>query len=211
MHSTLMLLSLLVGSRALDMEIPTPLSPLLPLPCSGPYALCAFANCSTLPGTDPPLTECGCYEPVKPVWYVTPRQLKSQALYNLTSEECFDGDAMNNVNTGCNETDSAPVCEAIVDNIIYDGNYELISTFTPTEHLGQTKCTGPGLMAECMSAACYRKEAFDGSPVTCYCLLVDVPEGQQYGLGRHRDEPAGSCDQPEGYSISGEYTAPISA
>lgn len=49
--------------------------------------------------------------------------------------------------------------------------------------------------------------AFDGSPVTCYCPLVEVPEGRAYSIGsrRSRDEPV-SCEQPEGYAISGEYT-----
>lgn len=48
--------------------------------------------------------------------------------------------------------------------------------------------------------------AFDGSPISCYCLWVDVPAGQAYTIGsRNTDEPV-SCEQPEGFAISGEYT-----
>ena len=105
-------------------------------------------------------------------------------------------------------------CTGIIENWIYSGNYELISTFTPTQgectggscgavasctregevpaqhaahaspiewrckhnpaaacgpttlhptvtcaaEMDHTNCTGPGVMAECMSAACCRKE-----------------------------------------------------
>ena len=42
-------------------------------------------------------------------WYVTPRQLKSAALYNLTSDYCYQGDAWANNNTDCQQIDSAPV------------------------------------------------------------------------------------------------------
>lgn len=176
--------------------------------CRGPYALCAFANCSILPDTEPPLAACGCYVPKKPVWFVTPRQLKSKQWYDATSTKCFQGDAFNNNNTGCLKTNSAPVCKAIIRNKIYNQDYDLISTFTPTVHLGRQSCIGPGLMAECMSAACYNKTAWDGSPVTCYCPVTNVPEGQAYSLGRHREDPAYPCNQPQGYIISGEYTNP---
>lgn len=81
------------------------------------------------------------------------------------------------------------------------------STFTPTRYLRTVNCIGPGLMAECMSAACYRKPAWDGSPITCYCPMVQVPEGQSYGLGRRNSTAEFPCAQPDGYTISGEYTA----
>lgn len=48
------------------------------------------------------------FRPV-PGWYVTPRQLKSKAVYDLTSDYCFQGDAFNNNNTNCEDTNSAPV------------------------------------------------------------------------------------------------------
>lgn len=49
--------------------------------------------------------------------------------------------------------------------------------------------------------------AFDGSPVTCLCLLVTVPKGQAYSLGHNRSAEAVACDQPAGYTVSGEYTS----
>lgn len=75
--------------------------------------------------------------------------------------------------------------------------------------MDRTDCTGPGVMAECMSAGCYRKTAFDGSPVTCYCLLVNVPDGQAYSLGHRRSAAPVTCEQDPGFTISGEYTAPL--
>ena len=100
--------------------------------CRGRYALCAFAKCVALEGTDPPLAECGCYVPDRPSWYVTPRQLKSKALFDLTSGYCYEGDAWTNNNTNCADINSAPACTAIEQNWVYSGNYERISTFTPT-------------------------------------------------------------------------------
>lgn len=35
---------------------------------------------------------------------------------------------------------------------------------------------------------------------------MDVPEGQAYALGHRRSEEPVSCEQPEGFTISGEYT-----
>lgn len=49
------------------------------------------------------------HPPLCPGWYVTPRQLKSRAIYNLTSGFCYQGDAFANNNTECQETNSAPV------------------------------------------------------------------------------------------------------
>ena len=63
----------------------------------------------------PPLTPTAHTQPTHPParpgpgWYVTPRQLKSRALYDLTSGFCYQGDAVNNNNTGCEKTNSAPV------------------------------------------------------------------------------------------------------
>lgn len=40
----------------------------LPLPfsaCRGRYALCAYAKCKEMQGSDPPLAECGCIEPAR--------------------------------------------------------------------------------------------------------------------------------------------------
>lgn len=191
---------------------------------------------------------------------MTPRQLKSQALYELTEGFCFEGDAYSNNNTGCTETNSAPVgvppawqcqcrppapaaearaahstaphvgspllltqaCTGILENWIYSGNYELISTFSPTNggarmlackaaapkeiclspgtvcllsarfarapaaEMARTDCTGPGTMAECMSAACYEKE---GSPL---CAAVG---GHREGGFRRRCSPCHASQQ----------------
>lgn len=36
--------------------------------------------------------------------------------------------------------------------------------------------------------------------------MVTVPKGQAYSLGHRRSAEPVTCDQPEGYTISGEYT-----
>lgn len=78
----------------------------------GPYALCSVANCTILPAntSDLPLAECGCVVANKSGWFVTPRQLKYEPLYRRTERKCFEGDAVNNTNTNCTTTNSAPVC-----------------------------------------------------------------------------------------------------
>lgn len=42
--------------------------------------------------------------------------------------------------------------------------------------------------------------------MTCYCPLVNVPAGRVYSIGSRRSGEQVSCEQPEGYAISGEYT-----
>ena len=52
---------------------------------------------------------------------MTPRQLKSNRLLQRTARKCYNGDAINNPNTNCTEINSAPVCSAIIENGIYQG------------------------------------------------------------------------------------------
>lgn len=183
----------------------TPNGPRFWVKCKGPYALCAFANCTILPGTNPPLAECGCFHPKKKdLSNVTPRQLKTKQVFDATAKACYrDGDAINKRNVRCRKVNSAPACKAINENSIYNGVWELISTFTKTHDQQPTHCTGPGLMAECMSGPCYNTTAWDGSPIKCYCLVTNVPQGQGYVLGSHKGHGI-SCTQPAGYIISGE-------
>ena len=71
------------------------------------------------------------------------------------------------------------------------------------------KCTGASdgssIIADCMTAACYKKESWDGFPYTCYCPVYTVTPNTTYYIGYPRNEfPDGiPCQQPDGYVISG--------
>jgi hypothetical protein len=73
----------------------------------------------------------------------------------------------------------------------YGGVWEVISTFTATKDQKPTHCKGPGLMAECMSGPCYRQQAWDGSPVKCYCLVTNVGASGRWGSAGSK-APGGS-------------------
>ena len=83
----------------------------------------------------------------------------------------------------------------------YGAKFDLISTFTLTQGQGATQCSGPAMLADCMTAACYIKTAFDGSPVTCYCPVFSVAANVTFLMGSHLGEPI-PCEQPEGYVMS---------
>ena len=188
--------------------------------CFGPFVLCSVANCTILSKTGGPLglfprqAECGCLSPpanptVVGPSLVTPTIIKDGALNDAVNRECFGGESPSTKNNTCTEVNSAPVCKAINDRTIYKGTWPLISTFAAYADQGVKVCTGrpdgSSITADCMTAACYRRGAFDGSPFVCYCPVVSVPPGVNYAVGYPRSKfPDGiSCDQPEGYVLSG--------
>lgn len=70
--------------------------------------------------------------------------------------------------------------QAIAKNKIYGGAYDLVSTYSESPNIGgfDKVCVkgvdgANGFYAQCMTAACYRRTAFDGSPVTCYCPVYN--------------------------------------
>ena len=83
----------------------------------------------------------------------------------------------------------------------YGGKWDLISTFLKTPTQAGKKCSGPAQYANCMTAACYIKTAFDGSPITCYCPVYSAGANDTYvvldKLGKSR-----SCNDPPGYVLS---------
>jgi len=188
--------------------------------CLGPFVLCSVANCTILPKTGGPLglfprqAECGCLSPpavptVVGPSLVTPTIIKDGALNDAVNRECFGGESPSTKNNTCTEVNSAPVCKAINDRTIYKGTWPLISTFAAYADQDVKVCKGKpdgsSITADCMTAACYRRGAFDGSPFVCYCPVVAVPPGANYAVGYPRSKfPDGiSCDQPEGYVLSG--------
>ena len=52
-----------------------------------------------------------------------------------------------------------------------------------------------------MTAACYIKPAFDGSPITCYCPVYGVGANVTFLMGSKLGKPI-PCVQPAGYVIS---------
>jgi len=78
------------------------------------------------------------------------------------------GCQINSTSSGCPGIDESGVCKAIATNKIYGGIYDLVSTFSLTPRLGGfSRTCEKGRYAQCMTAACYARRAFDGSPVTC--------------------------------------------
>ncbi|KAF8065746.1 yipf1 [Scenedesmus sp. PABB004] len=188
--------------------------------CEGPFVLCSVANCTIIPGTGtanvPLQAACGCLSPTRTVTapvgisLVTPNIIKSASVYNATVTACFGGqDPITTANNTCVTVNSAPVCKAINEGTIYGGKWPFISTFTAYADQGAAVCTGAAdgssILADCMTAACYRRRAFDGSPYTCYCPVFNVEPGNTYALGYPRSKfPNGvSCTQPSGYVLSG--------
>lgn len=91
--------------------------------CNGSFALCSFANCSILTGTNPPQAACGCFEPGIDTFrpnmtsLVTANIIKSLQVYNATSDRCFGGQVQTANNT-CTFVNSAPFCKAMNKNTI---------------------------------------------------------------------------------------------
>lgn len=186
--------------------------------CRGPFVLCSVAYCRILPrsGTKavPRQAQCGCLTPprnrgVTGLSYVTPNIIKEKSVYDATVARCFGGKDPATANSTCTTINSAPACKAINRGRMYGGKWPLISTFAIYANQGVQPCTGKddgtSITADCMTAVCYKKRAFDGSPYTCYCPIVSVTPGSKYALGYPRDKhPNGiNCTQPNGFAVSG--------
>lgn len=104
--------------------------------------------------------------------------------------------------SGCPGPNKNDVCKAIRMNTIYDnGNYDCISMFSMSPQLGgfELACSGPGKYAQCMTAACYKEPASDGSPVECYCHVFDTHFSFMVGSPWNGNIP---CAQPYPYLLS---------
>jgi len=150
------------------------------LPCEGgPIALCYYS------GPEPEtcvLTEsgttanCECFEIPYGKYFVDINAILNLDVYNDTIAQCgTDG-------SGCQDTNSAPVCESI-NNGTFSPGTDMISAFSfacvPEEGIGSTNCDQPPLLyAGCMTAPCSRTGE-DGI-VNCLCPTYDGP--YQIGL-----------------------------
>ena len=152
-----------------------------------------------------PLAECGCLKPTSlnnlpATSQVDPPYILDAAVAAAQTQQCPN----NAVGPNCSGVNSTPVCQAINSNNIYGGAYDRISTYTPTPIGGFDQlCTAPlgveGLYAQCMTAACYDRPAFDGAPVTCYCPVYSATA---YFLGS-RNGTTASCEPNLPYVLSG--------
>ena len=97
---------------------------------------------------------CECFEIPYGKYFVDINAILNLDVYNDTIAECgLDG-------SGCEATNSAPVCESI-NNGTFSPGTDMISTFSfecvPEEGIGSTNCDQPPLLyAGCMTAPCSR-------------------------------------------------------
>jgi hypothetical protein len=171
------------------------------VPCSGgPYALCYYAGDKPAPCVVDPVkgvANCQCERFSSDdgsVYYVDINSILNTCVYIETitlcghsGEKCFG------------EVNMAPVCDYIQRNALIPGA-DVISTFSTAcvgdFQFGCTDCSG--LYAGCMTAPCYERERYDGTPyVECACPLYDGP----YQFGRK----GGSCDLGTGLVWSAAY------
>lgn len=151
--------------------------------CDGKYALCYYAKCKmNADGT----ADCGCHEfdgiSLVDVNNIVPKSLRAE-----TQKACPNGLA------SCPKANIAPICNKI--------NSRLTSTFNTGapmfEFEGSQECTN-GQYANCMTADCERKTAFDGSPITCRCR---VESANNYTIAKN---PGIGCKNlPKGMVWSG--------
>ncbi|HVN77706.1 MAG TPA: hypothetical protein VMW38_01800 [Terriglobia bacterium] len=156
------------------------------LPCSGgPFALCYYSGPNPQSCTvtdDGRFANCDCFEIPYGAYFVDINAILNYGVYLKTVEKCGqDG-------RKCQETNQAPVCEAINRGQLIPGA-NLISAFSfdcvPEEGIGQTNCSRAPY-AGCMTAPCYRTG--EKGIVKCSCPIFDGPYqvgqfGAQCALG----------------------------
>ena len=142
----------------------------------GPIALCYYsgpdepATCEL--SDDGRIANCKCFVIPYGTYFVDINSILNYGVYQKTVRKCgADG-------SGCSESNSAPVCDAINNGKLIPGA-DMISTFSyacvPEEGIGQTNCpadpTQTAPYAGCMTAPC-TKTTEDGI-VNCACPTFD--------------------------------------
>ncbi len=148
------------------------------LPCEGgPFALCYYSgpdpDSCVLVG-DGTFANCKCFEIAYGKYFVDINAILDLDEYLETVDACgADG-------SGCQDTNSAPVCETINSGNFIPGS-DAISVFSfdcvPEEGIGDTNCP-QSLYAGCMTAPCLRTG--EEGIVECSCPTYDGP--YQVGL-----------------------------
>lgn len=148
------------------------------LPCQGgPFALCYYSGpdpeSCVLTG-DGTFANCKCFEIAYGKYFVDINAILDLNEYLETVDACgADG-------SGCQDTNSAPVCASINSGSFIPGS-DTISVFSfdcvPEEGIGDTNCE-QSLYAGCMTAPCLRTG--EEGIVECSCPTYDGP--YQVGL-----------------------------
>ncbi len=128
------------------------------VPCEGDYALCYYAKCK-LNGDG--TADCGCQE-FNGTSFVDVNNIIPSDIREDTKRSCPYG------LVSCPYMNEAPVCSYVNSS----SPYGLTSTFSsgaPKFTFEGTQSCPAGPYANCMTAQCKRKTAWDGSPVTCRC------------------------------------------
>lgn len=153
------------------------------VPCNGTYALCYYAKCKlNTDGT----ADCGCvlFNEKDSYSFVNVNHIYPQSLQDATLEKCPNGLA------SCLHNE-APICQTM--------QTKLMSTFNTGEPLfkfaGSYTCS-KGKFANCMTAVCEEKMAFDGSPITCKCRIHE----ENFTIAKTNNS---SCELPVGIVWSG--------
>ena len=173
--------------------------------CVAPYALCAYANCSVVPGTTPLVAECGCVAypdaqglSLGNVPYMLDAQYKVEASLACGGTLGLDVPCVLRPNTAafCRSMQLSPN-ETVP---LYGGSFGLVSTFAPDwpqtsgsqgERSPPTYCES-GFYTNCFSAACNVAPSWNGLNAACYCPVYNATGF--FLLGAARD----------GYSCSGQ-------
>ena len=167
------------------------------LKCEMPYALCYYAKCKPIPSTTE--AECGCAGfPDGGTSFVYIEAIRNTAAKEETFKQCPAGIASCD---GDSPETTAPICKRIAEHTLYpDQKPDLISTFStgaPKFKYQGVKGCGKGLYADCMTAPCFNRKAWDGSPVTCKCSVLCA----EYTIAEATPSP--NCELPEGNLWSG--------
>lgn len=130
------------------------------LPCKGTYALCYYAKCKL---NDDGTADCGCvlFSKKDSYSFVNINHIYPIALREETLAKCPNGLA------SCLHND-APICQAMQSHLMSTFN-----TGEPLFNFSGTQACGNGKYANCMTALCEEKVAFDGSPITCKCRVIE--------------------------------------
>ncbi len=174
--------------------------------CRGEYALCAYATCVKVSGSDPPVAECGCYSyPTKTVNIGAIVGTLDGNLKDEMKSECkkkFDTPMCPSP-----EINASPFCKAMNKGTMYKGaNPDYISTWNPVDWDETTgtipapvTCDNGGTFTNCFSAACYKGSPSSpylkgiGSPrfnATCYCPYYTLATGS-FNVWNATSDPCG--------------------
>lgn len=139
-------------------------------PCKSTYSLCAYAPCTWIPNSKPPMDQCGCYKFDNGYSYGAVIGTLNKKYQQKTKKYC------NNPKNDCSVVNSAPMCKGMLNGKMHPA-YDTVSTYNTTDwqQVSGTDeysqlCDDGGIFALCYTAACRA-----GKPSN---PLVSAPEGQ---------------------------------